>query len=173
MSIFGNKDREDEPRGSARLSFARERSSARHATLSSPAGRTGHKSFLGPRCRLKGEFAGDGSLECVGRFDGTVDISGDVIVGHGGRVKAELRARRINIEGSLKGNATASEKVEVGSAGHVEGDVRAPAVQFAEGAFFEGNVEMRRAREETDSEGDAAAERADGDDRGSAKGSAR
>ena len=69
--------------------------------------------------------------------------------------RAELKARRISIEGRLLGNATGTEKVEVGVSGHVEGDVRAPAVQFAEGAFFEGNVEMRRA--EAGAEAGAAA----------------
>lgn len=75
-----------------------------------------------------------------------MEVSGDIVVNHGGSAKAQITARRISIEGRLEGNATGSEKVEVGAAGHVEGDVRAPAVQFAEGAFFEGNVEMRRAK---------------------------
>jgi cytoskeletal protein CcmA (bactofilin family) len=111
------------------------------------------KSFLNAGCELKGEFSGEGSFECGGKFEGTIDITGDLIVGHGGAAKAELKARRIDIEGRLTGNATASKKVEVGPSGHVEGDVRAPAVQFAEGAFFEGNVEMRRPR--SDSQGGA------------------
>jgi cytoskeletal protein CcmA (bactofilin family) len=63
-----------------------------------------------------------------------------------GRAEAQLSARRIIINGRLEGDAIGSEKVEVGASGHVEGDVRATAVLFAEGAFFEGNVEMRTAR---------------------------
>jgi cytoskeletal protein CcmA (bactofilin family) len=97
-------------------------------------------------------MSGAGSFECGGRFEGTIDIAGDLVVRHGGSAKAELKARRISIEGRLTGNATGSEKVEVGASGHVEGDVRAPAVQFAEGAFFEGNVEMRRAKSSTPSD---------------------
>lgn len=103
-------------------------------------------SFLNAGCELVGEMSGAGSFECGGRFEGTIDIAGDLVVRHGGSAKAELKARRISIEGRLTGNATGMKKVEVGSSGHVEGDVRAPAVQFAEGAFFEGNVEMRRAK---------------------------
>jgi cytoskeletal protein CcmA (bactofilin family) len=110
-----------------------------------------------------GELSGEGSLECSGDFEGTIDITGDLLVGHGGTARAELKARRITIEGRLLGNATGAEKVEVGPSGHVEGDVRAPAVQFAEGAFFEGNVEMRRAKS-------AAASEAAGKDAASQKG---
>ena len=105
----------------------------------------GTSSFLGAGCVLEGEFNGDGSFECGGDFAGSIDISGDLVIGRGGNARADLKARRISIEGRLHGNATGTEKVEVGVSGHVEGDVRAPAVQFAEGAFFEGNVEMRRA----------------------------
>ncbi len=102
------------------------------------------RSFLGKGCKFKGKLTGKGSFECGGSLEGDVDITGDASVSHGGSAKAQLRARRISIDGRLDGNAIAVEKVEVGASGHVEGDVRAPAVQFAEGAFFEGNVEMRR-----------------------------
>jgi len=111
-------------------------------------------------------MSGAGSFECGGRFEGTIEIAGDLVVRHGGSAKAELMARRISIEGRLTGNATGTEKVEVGASGHVEGDVRAPAVQFAEGAFFEGNVEMRRAKSSTASD----AGESDSGDKPTAKG---
>ncbi len=125
-----------------------------------PAANTG-RSYLGAGCEATGDFTGEGSFECGGSFDGTIDISGDLVIGHGGTAKAQLKARRISIDGRLHGDATGTEKVEVGVSGHVEGNVRAPAVQFAEGAFFEGNVEMRRpagAEEEGDSAGDDEAD---------------
>ncbi len=143
MSIFGKKP-EDQSPGSIPSSPT---SVAPRKTLRSapaPADATTGRSYLGAGCELTGEFTGAGSFECSGSFDGTIDISGDVVIGHGGTVKAQIKARRISIDGRLQGDATGTEKVEVGASGHVEGDVRAPAVQFAEGAFFEGNVEMRR-----------------------------
>ena len=103
-------------------------------------------SFLGEGCEFEGDLRGRGSFECGGTFKGTIDVEEDLVIGHGGVATAQLKARRINIEGRLEGDASGGEKVEVGASGHVEGDVRAPAVQFAEGAFFEGNVEMRRGK---------------------------
>jgi cytoskeletal protein CcmA (bactofilin family) len=106
---------------------------------------------------------GEGSFECSGSFDGKIDISGDVIIGQSGTAEAELKARSINIDGRLHGDATGTEKVQVGASGHDEGNLRAPAVQFIEGAFFEGNVEMRRPEHvgsegNSTSNGDAAGE---------------
>ncbi len=115
-----------------------------------PAPAAEKRSFLGAGCSFKGDLAGEGSFECSGKLNGNVELTGDVVVGHGGKAKAQLKGRRISIDGRLDGDATGSEKVEVGPSGHVEGDVRAPAVQFAEGAFFEGNVEMRRPKGSSD-----------------------
>ena len=75
-----------------------------------------------------------------------MEMEGEVLIGAEGSATAQLTARRIVINGRLEGDAIGSDKVEVGASGHVEGDVRATAVLFAEGAFFEGNVEMRTAR---------------------------
>ena len=97
---------------------------------------------------------GEGSFECSGSFDGKIDISGDVIIGQSGTAEAQLKASSISIDGRLHGDATGTEKVQVGASGYVEGNLRAPAVQFIEGAFFEGNVEMRRP-EHVGSEGDS------------------
>ena len=153
MSIFGKKLENQSP-GSIPPSPIPPPS--RKPLRSAPAPADG-RSYLGAGCELIGDFTGEGSFECGGSFDGAIDISGDVVIGHGGTANAQLKARRISINGRLHGDATGTEKVEVGASGHVEGDVRAPAVQFAEGAFFEGNVEMRRAEgaeEESDSAGD-------------------
>lgn len=109
---------------------------------------------MGSSCKFVGELTGEGSFDCGGKVDGTIDITGDLVVSHSGTAEAELKARSINIEGRLLGNATGSAKVTVGPSGHVEGDVRAPAVQFAEGAFFEGNVEMRRSKAAQGSDAD-------------------
>ena len=107
---------------------------------------TGKRSFLGEGCEFDGDVRGEGSFDCCGKFNGTIDIEEHLVIGQGGVATAQIKARRITIEGHLEGNAIGGEKVEVSAKGHVEGDVRAPAVQFAEGAFFEGNVEMRRAK---------------------------
>ena len=155
MSIFGKKP-ENKSHGPITSSPAPPpRKTLRSAPP--PAEDGGGRSYLGAGCELIGDLRGDGSFECGGSFDGTIDVSGDVIIGHGGSAVAQIKARRISIDGRLHGDATGTEKVEVGASGHVEGDVRAPAVQFAEGAFFEGNVEMRRpdgTEEESDSAGD-------------------
>lgn len=101
------------------------------------------RSYLGPGCVFEGEIRGTGSLECHGTVDGTIELDGDIVVGERGTARAILRGRRVVIEGVLQGDACGAARVEVGATGQVTGDIRAPSVSFAEGAVFEGNVEMR------------------------------
>jgi cytoskeletal protein CcmA (bactofilin family) len=104
------------------------------------------RSYLGPGCVLDGEITGSGSIECHGSVTGRVNLDGDVVIGERGTAKADLTGTRVVVDGVLIGNATGTEKVEVGEVGQVAGDIRAPSVTFGEGAIFEGNVEMRTAR---------------------------
>ncbi len=105
------------------------------------------RSYLGPGCVLDGQIEGSGGIECHGSITGRVRLDGDVVIGERGSAKADLYGARVVIDGVLVGNATGSERVEVGVSGQVTGDIRAPSVSFGEGAIFEGNVEMRTARE--------------------------
>ncbi len=101
------------------------------------------RSYLGPGCVFEGNIRGSGSLECHGSVTGTVTLDGDVAIGERGRAKGTLCGDRITVDGYLDGDANGIQKVEVGATGRVTGDIRAPSVVFAEGAVFEGNVEIR------------------------------
>lgn len=108
------------------------------------------RSYLGPGCVFEGEIRGRGSLEVHGKVSGSIELDGEIVVGERGEAKARLRGDRVLIDGSLEGDATGVSRVEVGNNGRVTGDIRAPNVSFADGAVFEGNVEMRKARAEQD-----------------------
>ena len=109
--------------------------------MSDKANRT--RSYLGPGCVFDGDIRGSGSLECHGSVTGTVTLDGEVVIGERGRAKGTLCGDRITVDGYLEGDASGIQKVEVGATGQVTGDIRALSVVFAEGAVFEGNVEMR------------------------------
>ncbi len=120
-------------------------STFREPTDSRGGGSSG-RSYLGPGCTFEGEIQGRGSLECHGTITGSVTLDGEIHIGERGNARAQLSGGRIIVDGILEGDAIGAERVEVGATGQVCGDIRAPSVSFAEGAVFEGNVEMRTAR---------------------------
>src|SRR4029079_9221971 len=65
-----------------------------------------------------------------------------VTVSAGGRVRAEVKAKSVVVEGELVGNVVASQMVTVRAGGRMQGDIRAPRVGLEEGCQFQGNVDM-------------------------------
>jgi cytoskeletal protein CcmA (bactofilin family) len=90
---------------------------------------------------VKGEIQGEEGLRVQGRVEGSISLTGDVVIEAGAEVQAEISATRIIVEGSVIGNLTASEKVEILAKGRVRGDVRAKALLVHEGASLTGEVQ--------------------------------
>jgi cytoskeletal protein CcmA (bactofilin family) len=78
-------------------------------------------------------------------------------IGPNGRIKAQVFAKTVVILGTVHGNVTASEKVDIREGASVAGDVAAPRVAIAEGAQFQGGVDMQRGAKLTQQSNVAAA----------------
>ncbi len=63
-------------------------------------------------------------------------------MGKNGRVKADLYAKIIVVEGSVQGNLFAEEKIIVKQSGDIGGNLVAPRINLEEGAKFKGSIDM-------------------------------
>lgn len=98
---------------------------------------------IGETIRFKGDLTGDEDLEVLGQVEGKIELPDhQLTIGKGGRVDAEVNAKSVLIIGSVKGNVTATERLEVQASGTVEGDIRAPRLIIQEGAAVNGAIEM-------------------------------
>lgn len=100
------------------------------------------KSHIAPGCKIKGEIEGHSDLVVDGVVEGQIRVQSDVAIGREGTVNGDLSAGSVLIGGRVVGNVKGREKVEILDSGRLEGDVVAPRVVLAEGAFFKGKVEM-------------------------------
>jgi len=66
-------------------------------------------------------------------------------IGPNGRIKAEIFAKAIVVQGEVHGNITASERADIRDNGSVDGDLSAPRIAIADGAHFRGSIDMQRA----------------------------
>ncbi len=117
------------------------------ATLSEPSSSTSNQgqTILGRSIVLRGELSGTEDLVIEGQFDGNISAQDNSLtVGPQGHVKAEVRARRVVIHGSVSGNISAREKIEIRKSGHVEGDLMAASIAIEDGAYFKGGIEILR-----------------------------
>ena len=106
------------------------RPAARAATSTPPDnGSDGaHRSLvLGPRDRLVGQLYVEGDLRVIGTVEGGLEVTGSVEIDEGGKVT---------------GPVTARDRLVVGRAGSLMGDVRVARLVVQDGATFSGNVSM-------------------------------
>jgi cytoskeletal protein CcmA (bactofilin family) len=100
---------------------------------------------IGKSVVIKGELKGSEDLTIEGQVEGTIELKENVLtIGPNARIKAQVFAKTVIILGTVHGNVTASEKVDIRDGASVAGDVAAPRVAIAEGAQFHGGVDMQR-----------------------------
>jgi cytoskeletal protein CcmA (bactofilin family) len=98
---------------------------------------------IGPATAVRGQLSAREDLWIEGQFEGEVQAPGfQVTVSPGGRVRADVRARVVVVEGELNGNVVADEMVMLRAGSVMQGDIRAPRVGLEEGCQFQGDVDM-------------------------------
>lgn len=100
---------------------------------------------IGKSVVIKGELNGSEDLTVEGRVEGMIDLREHVLtIGANGNIKAEVLAKSVIVLGTVTGNITASDKVEIRDGGSVDGDIISPRVAISEGARFRGSVDMQK-----------------------------
>ncbi|MFP3042730.1 polymer-forming cytoskeletal protein [Treponema primitia] len=79
-----------------------------------------------------------------GKLSGNIEAQGLLVVDEGAVVEANINAPRVVIRGSVTGDITASEKVEVSVTGRLNGNVTAPDIFMDTGCVFNGRCTMEK-----------------------------
>ena len=104
------------------------------------------KAVIGPSIQVKGELIGDEDLVIEGKVEGVVRLKDHhLVVGKSAQIDATLEAKSIRIEGTVRGDVIAKERVELANDSALTGDIVAPRMMIADGARFKGSVDMDRA----------------------------
>jgi cytoskeletal protein CcmA (bactofilin family) len=100
---------------------------------------------IGKSVIIKGELSGSEDLTIEGQVEGKIELRENVLtIGPNARIKAQVFAKSVIVLGKVTGNLAASEKVDIREHGSVEGDIVAPRVGIADGAYFRGSIDMQR-----------------------------
>ncbi|PYX46616.1 MAG: cell shape determination protein CcmA [Acidobacteria bacterium] len=106
---------------------------------------TADQATIGKSLVIKGEVTGSESLYIDGRVEGSINLAGNrVTIGRNGVVAANINAREIVVLGKVRGNLTASDRVDIRSDGSLTGDVIAARISIEDGAFFKGGIDIRK-----------------------------
>lgn len=99
--------------------------------------------FVGNGTTLTGEANFKGMLRVDGHLSGQVrSEGGTLIVGNNGQVDADIEVAIATIHGAVNGDITASQRLELGRAAKVNGNITTPSLIIEQGAVFEGSCRM-------------------------------
>ncbi|MFQ6057488.1 MAG: polymer-forming cytoskeletal protein [Anaerolineae bacterium] len=101
------------------------------------------ENVIGATANFNGHLKADGGIRIDGVFEGTVETAGNVIVGEGAQVMADITARNVSVAGVVKGNINATGRLEILATGKVWGDIAVASFLIDEGGFFRGQSVMQ------------------------------
>ena len=82
------------------------------------------------------------NLQINGRFEGTLDAKGNLSIGEKAEVKATIKGDSVSVSGTVNGDITAANRVELTATARVRGKVISPRVVMQEGAVLNGMLDM-------------------------------
>jgi cytoskeletal protein CcmA (bactofilin family) len=106
-----------------------------------PPAPVGFETVLGANSTLEGVLRSNANVRLDGAFTGTLEITGNVLVGETAKINADINAKNISIAGAVRGNVS-GKKVQLLRTGRIWGDIRATALTTEEGAFIDGKITM-------------------------------
>jgi cytoskeletal protein CcmA (bactofilin family) len=108
--------------------------------------------FVGHGTVLTGETHFQAMLRVDGQLQGSVSSeSGTLIVGTNGQVDANIAVASAMVNGNVNGDIIATEKIQLGRTARVIGNIQTPRLILEDGALFEGNCSMVKAKEAVES----------------------
>jgi cytoskeletal protein CcmA (bactofilin family) len=108
-----------------------------------PASRDGECAVIGRSIEINGDVRGNEDLRIEGDVSGTVELrNSNLTIGKEGKVRADVYAKAITVDGTTEGDLYASERIIVHISANVRGNITAPKVGIEEGAKFKGSIEM-------------------------------
>jgi len=101
--------------------------------------------IIGANSVCAGHFTGKDNYAVHGRIEGECDLDGTVMVGPTGHWAGDILATNVIIAGSVDGDVTAREKLELAPTANIRGNLKSPIIAIAEGAVYDGQIRMQQA----------------------------
>ncbi len=97
---------------------------------------------LAPDIDFTGTMRFTKSLMIKGKFEGDIEATGHLIIGPGAVTNATVKAAIITNYGTINGNVTAKERLELFNQAKLSGDIVTPELIIESGCHFNGKSTM-------------------------------
>jgi cytoskeletal protein CcmA (bactofilin family) len=105
--------------------------------------RSKNVSVIGPTLVFKGELSADEDLVIEGHIEGTIaHHKKHLTIGKQGRVRADIHASSVIVEGQLVGDIHSEGIVSLANGADVKGNINCSRIVMEDGARFKGKIDM-------------------------------
>jgi cytoskeletal protein CcmA (bactofilin family) len=135
----------DKNQDSAARDAQRSSAAAQPEQAKRPAAQSGSReaAVIGPSIHIDGDLRGEEDLLIEGEVNGTVQLKNNSLtIGSQGKIRADVYAHSVYVEGYMEGDIYGSERVSVRKSAQVRGNITSPRVSLEDGARFKGSIEM-------------------------------
>lgn len=139
MGLFGRDDKSSKVQPESATPSPRSTPSTPAAPSTGGAART----TVARGSLFDGTLSGGADIVIEGEVKGVVDGSAGLLIAESGRVVAAVHARHVTVAGTVKGDVSADERIQLEPSAHVQGNITSPRILIKEGATFDGKVEMK------------------------------
>lgn len=105
-----------------------------------------NSAFISGTISIKGELSGTEDVVVAGEFEGNINLpSQSLTITQSGKVRADVHANVVEIQGELIGDIEGVDKVLITPTGRMQGNIKSPRVILDDGAQFKGSIDMEPA----------------------------
>lgn len=94
--------------------------------------------------RVHGEMYSEEELYMDGEFEGTLEVRQRLTIGPNGKIKANVKAKELEVRGWIQGNVEAADRIVIMNGASIVGDVKTAGIVIEDGAFFKGGIDILR-----------------------------
>ena len=100
------------------------------------------ESLIAADITIEGKIEGGGSVRIAGKFNGDVNVQGDLTIEAGAKLTGGVRAAQVTIAGELEGSVAEASRVDLLQTGVIIGDLKAGSLTVTAGARMRGQADF-------------------------------
>ncbi len=112
-----------------------------NANTSSTSGK-GAVSLIAQGLKITGNLHSEGNIRIDGEFVGNLFVLSKLVVGKTGKIKGNVLAKEILIEGTVEGNILAKQLLELLPSANIKGNILATKLKVESGSVINGQCRM-------------------------------
>ena len=98
--------------------------------------------YFGKNLKIKGRVSGNGNIIILGALDGEFRLKGRLKIAQPAKIKGEVNADVISVNGNVHGSLSANDRVHLDQTARIKGRINTPKLSIMDGALFDGEVSM-------------------------------